>query len=231
MTVNEKGLEAALLPCPLCGSPAFMDGKYWVCCNNGDCQTSTRPFETEAEAIAAWNRRADTERWAPIPTWDGFYEASTRGLIRSVDRDITHADGGTRKHRGRVLSPKTNNKGYLMVGLFDAQSKRREFRTVHRLVAATFLPNHDGLPEVNHIDGNKRNCSSSNLEWTSSSANTVHAIRVGLSQAAKLTDDQVRDVRVRAAAGESHSSIAKLLGLDRGSIRRIVLMETYSWVA
>lgn len=62
MTVNEKGLEAALLPCPLCGSPAFMDGKYWVCCNNGDCQTSTRPFETEAEAIAAWNKREALSR-------------------------------------------------------------------------------------------------------------------------------------------------------------------------
>jgi hypothetical protein len=171
-----------------------------------------------------------SERWLPILGWDGFYEVSDLGNVRSVDRMICHANGSLHRHAGRVLRPTANNKGYLSIGLQDAQAGRKSFCTVHRLVAAAFLENPEGLPEVNHKDGCKLNCAANNLEWVSSSANSLHAAQHGLSHKRTLTDEQVSEILSRHSAGEAKKALARAYGVDPKTIRSIVSGETYSWV-
>ena len=76
----------------------------------------------------------------------------------------------------RYLKPWQDNKGYLIVELRDNDGKRK-FKKVHRLVAETFIPNPNNLPEVNHKDENKQNPNVDNLEWCTSKYNSNYGTR------------------------------------------------------
>lgn len=93
------------------------------------------------------------EVWKPIPNYEGFYEVSNTGKVRSVYR-----------YR-RVLKPMISNTGYERVDLF--KNKHRKQFSVHRLVAMAFIDNPNAKPFVNHKDENKLNNSADNLEWVS----------------------------------------------------------------
>lgn len=93
------------------------------------------------------------EVWKPIPNYEGFYEVSNTGKVRSIYR-----------YR-RVLKPMISNTGYERVDLF--KNKNRKQFSVHRLVAMSFVSNPDVKPFVNHKDENKLNNSADNLEWVS----------------------------------------------------------------
>ena len=95
------------------------------------------------------------EIYADIPGFPN-YQATSWGRIYS-------------KKTGMFLTPETNSNGYLRVELYN--NGKRVHGRVHRLVAKTFIQNPYNLPEVNHIDGNKKNNSYTNLEWTTSEDN------------------------------------------------------------
>lgn len=107
------------------------------------------------------------EVWKPIEKTKGLIEVSNEGRVRSLLRGYP-----------RVLKTQTDKKGYHRVRV----SVEREKVTykIHREVAKAFLPNPDGLPQVNHKDGNKENNSASNLEWVTNTENARHAINMGL---------------------------------------------------
>lgn len=96
--------------------------------------------------------------WRKIEGWP--YSVSNDGHIRN-DRT------------GFVLKMHKMPKGYMKVLLCD--KGREQYKTVHRLVAEAFIPNPDGKPQVNHIDGNKQNNHVSNLEWATNSENQLHS--------------------------------------------------------
>jgi hypothetical protein len=102
------------------------------------------------------------EIWKPIPGYEGYYEVSNTGKVRSLTRTVIMKDGKPRPIKGRELKPKINN-GYPTVNL----SKNGTVKTIriHRLVALTFIPNPDNLPIINHKDENKQNNNVNNLEW------------------------------------------------------------------
>ena len=99
------------------------------------------------------------EIWKDIKGYPG-YQISNLGRVWSVKSQ-------------RCLKPYNSN-GYLKIDLFAANGKRKK-EYIHRLVAIAFIDNPDGLPQVNHISGNKQNNCVENLEWVDRSKNMYHS--------------------------------------------------------
>lgn len=108
-----------------------------------------------------------TEVWKDIPGYEGWYQVSNLGRVRSLDRVIEQwSRYGHTIHRdikGQFLTPTDNGYGYMIVGLATNQIRRNYY--VHQLVAEAFIPNPEGKSEVNHKDYDKTNNAASNLEW------------------------------------------------------------------
>lgn len=103
--------------------------------------------------------------WKPIKGYEGFYDISDTGLVKSL-------------RRNKILRPGKTVKGYQFVLLSVNGIKRNCL--IHRLVAETYLPMVGENFEVNHIDGNKENNSVTNLEWCTRAQNLKHAVVMGL---------------------------------------------------
>lgn len=103
-----------------------------------------------------------SEIWKDIDGYEGFYQVSNYGEVRSIDRRVKNKNG-ERVAKGRILAQVTMTSGYKTVNLF--KKNRGKICLVHRLVAAAFLPNDNALAEVNHKDENKQNNRADNLEW------------------------------------------------------------------
>lgn len=167
------------------------------------------------------------EIWKPIPGYEGLYEASNLGRIRSVDRVITQATrwGGSMSYRkeGCLIQPRISRNGYLLVNLANGKSYRTA--SVHRLVALTF----HGVPvgerdQVAHGDGNKQNNCAANLRWATALENAEDRDRHGTTvrgedhHSAKLKDDEVRDI---LASNDNHTTLARKYGVTVPAIRKV----------
>lgn len=93
------------------------------------------------------------------------------------------------------LTPTLDKYGYLKIKL--SIKGKTYYRTIHRLVAETFIPNPNNLPQVNHIDGNKLNNDVSNLEWVTPKENTLHAYLTGLHKGVKTKVLLKRDKEIK----------------------------------
>lgn len=113
------------------------------------------------------------EEWKPIESWEGRYEVSNQGRVRS----LTDGKNPRLTPLIRICSP--NRSGHLMVSLGNVRG-RKLHTSVHRLVALAFVHRPEGCDVVNHLDGEKLNNRFDNLEWTTVSGNNAHARRMGL---------------------------------------------------
>ena len=107
------------------------------------------------------------EKWRPVEGFEGLYEVSSFGRLKSYKETST----------GKILST-INAKGDYIKVVLQGIGKKRKSISMHRLVAQTFLPNSKGLKVVNHIDGNKQNNVVSNLEWCSQKYNVRESMRL-----------------------------------------------------
>ncbi len=119
----------------------------------------------------------DTEIWKSIPNYEGYYEISNHGRVRSLDR-IMGGPGGKNHLKGKLKSfclsgPK--NKKYYYVNL--CKDMTGHLHSVHRLVGLMFVDNPRGLNVLNHIDHNNLNNHHSNLEWCNLRENASHQIK------------------------------------------------------
>ena len=110
----------------------------------------------------------DIEVWKPVAGYEGSYEVSSFGRVRSLERS-EFIGPYIRLRKGKIMRQKLTKYGYLEVTLF--KNNKPSTKKVHRLVAEAFLPNPDNLPEVNHRDEDKTNNAVWNLEWCSSKYN------------------------------------------------------------
>ena len=111
------------------------------------------------------------EEWRPIKGYEGLYEVSNTGRVRSLDR----YDSNNHFLKGRILKLYTRKGGYLFVQL-HLNGKGKNY-LVHRLVAIAFIPNPDNLPEVNHLDEDKTNNRVENLEFCDRKYNINYGTR------------------------------------------------------
>ena len=146
---------------------------------------------------------------------------------------------------GKKLSlNRRNHDGYVVVKLayVDQTAKVRRkcsVRLVHRLVSYAFLPNPDGLPELNHIDGNKENNSVDNLEWCTRAHNVQHAWKTGLCEGNLvglkngrhiLDEDDVRQIRLMYNNGVNRYQIAKQYGIGWTTVDHVIKGHTWTHV-
>lgn len=110
---------------------------------------------------------------------------------------------------------------YLRVALTDYSTGKQTGLYVHRLVTIAFVPNPLNLPEVNHIDGNKLNNVSTNLEWSDRVKNMTHACRTGLAKHT-LNMEAAKAIRERIKAGETQSVLAREYSVTQQTISLIV---------
>lgn len=115
------------------------------------------------------------EEWRDIPGYEGLYQASSLGMIRSVERLVPGKKGFFKLMKSVVLKQTTAGRGYASVMLSKNGVTKRW--NVHRLIALTFIPNPNNLPEVNHKDENKTNNIWANLEWCDSKYNANYGHR------------------------------------------------------
>lgn len=145
----------------------------------------------------------------PIHNYEGLYEVSDLGRIRSVDRIVVGKDGVSYPRKGRVLRPCPNkNVEYLTVGLWQDNVGKTYY--VHRLVAQAHIPNPHNLPEVNHINGVRLSNHKSNLEWVTRVGNAQHAVDTGLRvYTTKLTKAEFVECLYSVLDGETYTSLCE----------------------
>lgn len=166
------------------------------------------------------------ERWKDLVGWEGYYQVSTCGNVRSVDRSVPRKIHGqefnlTIKGRDMSICQTSNGYPFLMLG---KGNKKKSFM-VHRMVALTFIPKKEGFPNVNHKNGIKSDNRVENLEWSNKSHNAHHAIKLGLVKNhseqhvfAKLKNDDIPNIR---ASMLSYIKLGKIYGVSGSAIQHI----------
>jgi hypothetical protein len=170
--------------------------------------------------IRAKNGRKESmeEMWRSVKGFDGKYEVSNLGNVRSVDREVPARNGHTRKFKGRTLKPcTTTTTPYLYVNLTDKKK-----HSIHRLVAEAFLEKKEEEKEVDHIDGNPKNNKVDNLEWVTRGENLERSYTV-CGRQNNFTRNRKRVLCVETnTIYDSIKEASKRTGFDKGAIRNCV---------
>lgn len=138
------------------------------------------------------------EIWKDIPNYEGMYQVSSLGRVKSLDRTIVNSLGRIIKYKGKIRATQKHNQGYLSLCLRNGAKQY----LVHRLVASAFIENKQNKEFVNHKNGDKTDNRVENLEWCTRQENENHAFKTGLKNSsgtantqAKLKDSDVIYIR------------------------------------
>lgn len=116
----------------------------------------------------------ETELWKDIKGYEGLYQISSFGNVKSIERTLLRKNGSSFSVKERILRPTYDKHGYSYVTLTNLKKPKRFF--IHRLVAINFIPNPLHKTDVDHIDGNPSNPKLSNLRWATSTENHLNPI-------------------------------------------------------
>jgi hypothetical protein len=181
-----------------------------------------RKFEITTNQITMSNLcNSLQELWLPVCGYEGLYQVSNQGRIKSLF-------ARQRQHSELIMKQReAKGRGYLYVGLYK-EGKTKYYR-VHRIVAKAFLPNPNNLPQVNHIDLNKANNCVENLEWCTGSENCLHYSRLNpgkgnpasLKEYYEQNDQRIRIIATIDEKETEYNSIletSKVLGISMSTI-------------
>lgn len=170
------------------------------------------------------------EEWKPVVGFEQFYEVSSFGRVKALDRIVNYKDGRSYLKREAILNAKSKQ-GYPGVSLLP----RTPRQCVHTLVASAFLgPKPAGARTVNHKDGNKSNNHVENLEWASYAENNRHARLTRLNMQdgencnlSKFSKDVVDAVRILWPSGRfTRDEIGGLFGMSAQHVYEIVALKS-----
>lgn len=177
------------------------------------------------------------EIWRDIPEWEGLYQASNQGRVRSLGRLVKFKGGALRKIKGTVLRGALNQStGYITVMLTNGPN--RKCRSIHRLVCNTF---HGQPPtqghQAAHIDGNKTNNAPENLVWATGKENTSHRYAHGTvlfgeaHPLSKLNEQAVRSIRIESRQGAKTTDLSKKHGVSFATVLDVITNRSWQHVA
>lgn len=165
------------------------------------------------------------EIWKDIKGFEGVYQVSNFGRVKSLARPLIYKDGRRGQLKEVILIGTVASHGYRVISLGKKNKK-----LLHRVVAETFIPNEYNRTTINHKDGNKLNNHLDNLEWNTYGENCVHARKIGLNKQhgentnlSKFSDQLVGALRkVHAETGFTYTKLAELFGMHRVNVADII---------
>lgn len=162
-------------------------------------------------SVESWERHPDI----------GIIEVSTFGRVRTLDRIVPRGKY-TQFVKGLILKQYDNGNGYLHVVL--SMNGKTVTKKVHRLVAQTFLPNPDNLPEVNHKDCNRANNNVENLEFCTRSYNRQYREKYGVSQTEALGNPvfAINLETLEVSHFRSQSEASRELGVFKQNVNNVI---------
>lgn len=165
------------------------------------------------------------EEWKDIAGYEGAYQVSTTGRVRSLGRMVKNHHGTYYFRPGEIKHQRRKNNGYLVVDLYENNIPKTCY--VHRLVADAFIQNPDGKATVNHKDGVVTNNVLGNLEWSTPREQNLHFYRNGLKTQGgirktirAMNEAQMKSVKCieTGAVYESVESASRALNRSGGSL-------------
>ena len=161
------------------------------------------------------------EIWKDIEGYEGYYQVSNLGRVKSLIRKVQ----GTNTKSEEFLKLPLSNSGYHRVHL--SKKSKVKLYSVHRLVAIAFIQNIENKPQVNHKNGIKTDNRCDNLEWCTISENRKHSYDNGFQSKkginhhlVKLTEEQVRNIKYNDF-DLNNVQLSKIYGVKRETIRDI----------
>lgn len=171
------------------------------------------------------------ETWKEIPEYEGLYEVSDLGRVRSMDREVIGKSGSVRKHKGRILKQTINKRdGRLQLNLSKDGKQYKKHPYV--LVAQAFIGERPKGYDVCHIDGDLTNNKLTNIRFDTRSQNRIDNYRYGgKTGRGKLTIEQVLEIRRLHATGNyKQIELAKKFNVGGDNISRIVTRRQFTWL-
>lgn len=174
--------------------------------------------------------KKELEVWVDVPEYEGHYQVSNLGRVRSLDRIITDKNGKIKNKRGEVLKPFNNGRNYLQVILNKSGTRKSVY--VHRLVMKVFVGDSPQNYVVCHNDGNPYNNQISNLRYDTLLENTIDQFRHGTCGLKGLqTLDTILKIREDFDSKKlSRPELMKKYNMSKSSIREITNRITYDWL-
>lgn len=157
------------------------------------------------------------EEWKSIPGYEGLYEVSSYGRVKSLNRYVKVKSKSYRLQKGKMLSPIKNKYGYLQV--FLCCNGKYKIISVHRLVAQAFIPNPDNLPIINHKDEDKTNNRVENLEWCNAKYNSNY------KGVLKRRSQRMKENGIYEMITLKRTKYPELIGLDIKERHKIYMRE------
>lgn len=165
------------------------------------------------------------EEWKDVVGFEGFYQVSSFGRVRGVDRHVKAKGAKTRLVKGKLLAQRKHAFGYWVVTL--SARNIQYTRTVHSLVARAFLGEVPPGQQVCHKDGNPENAAASNLRYDSPRGNNADKRAHGTQRSGEdvynaiFKDEDIVKMRVRRAAGEKLTSVARDFGVSEAYVFQV----------
>ena len=175
------------------------------------------------------------EIWKDIQGYEGHYQISNIGRVKSLARKKNHIKGFAIT-KEIILKQQKNFDGYYNLSL-KLNCCRKNY-SIHRLVAIHFISNLDNKKEVNHINGIKQDNRVENLEWCTRRENIIHSFNTGLNAGnkgekhgmSKITELQVLEIKQRLKNGQTHQKIAEIYNVGRTTISAINQNKNWNYL-